>query len=753
MALKLAAVGCWQSMRVHMSNPARHRVSFHILWISIVLGSVLLVALVACVSWMSREIDAAAVNEQRSAIRTYLEDAGRRIQLDQSTAASRNDGVFYSTHGRYAWVPKGMAEWVSGEFGHDRVYVVYEDGSVLQASADGQPLPSEILVGDQEAIALLARQLRLGLQSPATAASADACCFALRRLADGGVAFVSVRPLASFAGPDDPSQNLLLLASVVELNDAALATIAQSLGLTGLRTAEAMRSAATLALYDEHDRPLTYIQWTPPTPAAKLIQQVALPAAMSFILVGACIFFLLAWLRRTSIRLENSESQANFLSLHDALTGAANRSLFERRLREALDYRTLADTKILLISIDLDRFKEANDNYGHAAGDEILKEIGRRLLVELPEEATFARLGGDEFAVVQPGIVSDGHARWICQRLMQALSEPIALSSGTISVTVSMGYAVESPLEISAGELARRADVALYRSKGEGRDQCTLYQPIMDADRRERLTLEVELRNAVLQEELFLAYQPIFSTATRAIVGAEALLRWQHPIRGPISPEMFIPVAEETGLIDQIGMWVLRQACTLAKEIDLPWVSVNVSPVQFRRPDLAGEILHVLQQIGLEPHRLELEITEGVLLRDSADTQTTLTRLRSAGVRISIDDFGAGYASIGYLRNYEIDKIKIDRSFIQGLGQDPTLLHIVRAMVEMARGLGLSITAEGVEDEAQRQQLAVVGCTQLQGFLLSKPVPGPALATMSGRFEREPAGTPNTGGELAAQSR
>jgi diguanylate cyclase (GGDEF)-like protein len=728
-----------------MSTPtsAAHRVSFHIVWISVALGSLIAIALVLCASWMAREIDTAALNEQRSAVRTYIENAGRRIQLDQSTAASRADGVFYSAHGRFAWVPKGMADWVSAEFNHDRVYIFYLDGFVLQASAHGQLTTSEIDLTDRQAVASLVNQVRISLATPAIdQASSAACCFGIRRLEDGSVALISVRPLNSFTSADDFDRNPLLLASVVLFNDQALMAISQGLGLAGLRTTNVIRSAANVALLDDQNRPLAYVQWSLPAPAAKLIRQVALPAIMSLIVIGGCLFFLMAWLRRTSVRLENSQTQASFLAMHDTLTGAANRSLFDQRLREALHYRTLAETKILLIFIDLDRFKEVNDTYGHAAGDDLLREVGRRLLVELPEEATLARLGGDEFAIVQPGIVSDGHARWICQRLVQALSDPIALPAGQMNITVSVGFAVETPSTISSEELARRADVALYFSKTAGRNQCTLYQPAMDADRKERLTLQIELRNALLQDQLNLAYQPIFSATSGEIAGAEALLRWQHPVRGFVSPEFFVGLAEEIGLINELGMWVLRQACLLAKQINLPWIAVNLSPVQFQRAELADEILHALHNIGFAAERLELEITEGVLLQDSTQVQMTLSRLRAAGVRISIDDFGAGYASISYLRNYKIDKIKIDRSFIKELNEDPTLVHVVRAMVDMGRAMGLSVTAEGVEEDAQRRQLTEMGCTHLQGYLLSRPISAQALSQLSGEFENTPSVKP-----------
>ncbi|WP_354041951.1 bifunctional diguanylate cyclase/phosphodiesterase [Devosia sp. UYZn731] len=691
---------------------------------------------------MAREIDSAALNEQKSAVTSNIEDTGQRIQLEQSTAANRADRVFYSTHGRFAWVPNGLAEWISRQFNHDRVYVYYLDGSVLQASSHGQQSNSEILPSDREAVTLLSEQVGASLSQPAIEGQpSSTCCFGFRRLEDGSLAFISVRPLDSFASAADFSSNPLLLASVVLLNEQAMNPISQRFGIPGIRAVGGSLSSATVALRDEQDRPLAYIQWSPPAPAARLFQQVALPAIMSILLIGGCIFVLLAWLRRTSLSLESSQTRASFLSMHDALTGAANRVLFEQSLREALHYQTLSESKVLLISVDLDRFKEVNDTFGHAAGDELLREVGRRLMVELPEEATLARLGGDEFAVVQPGIVSDGHARWICQRLLLALSDPFALSTGTMSITVSMGFAIETPSSTSPQELARRADVALYHSKNEGRNRCTLYEPAMDADRKERLTLEIELRNALVQDELQLAYQPIFSASGGEIVGAEALCRWQHPVRGAVSPEFFIALAEETGIIDELGMWVLRRACGLAKQIGLPWIAVNVSPVQFNRAGLAEQILQILHEIGFEADRLELEITEGVLLQRSAQVQETLSKLRDAGVRIAIDDFGAGYASISYLRNYRIDKIKIDRAFIKSLNDDPSLLHIVRAMIDMGKAMGLSVTAEGVEDEAQRRALTAMGCTHLQGFLLSRPLSADSLVQLLA----EPGSMPSAG--------
>jgi len=706
------------------------RVSFHIAWISFAFASFIAVALVLAASWMAREVDTAALNEQKAAVVSDLSNLGRRVQVEQSTASNRKDGVFYSDHSNSAWVPKTLAEWVSQEFRHDRTYIFYQGGSVLQASADGLKVGSEIRAVDSEAITSIASQAQADKTRDAdTSWSVNSCCIGIRKLGDGSIALVSVRSLDRFSMTKfAASEPLLLLASVILLDDQAMTTMSERLGLQGLQIATSSGSEATVPLVDGQGKQLALLQWNAPEPAAALFQRIALPTSLVLVVVGSCLFFLLAWLRRVSLRLERSQKQANFLALHDTLTGLPNRLMFEQRLREAFQYRTLAETKVLLIAVDLDRFKDVNDTHGHGAGDELLQNVARRLLTELPEEATLCRLGGDEFAIVQPGIVSDGHARWICQRLMQALSHPISLGTSMVTATVSMGFAVEPPSSVTPPELIRRADIALYVSKTEGRNRYTLYDPNMDAARKERLTLGVELRNALLQDQLSLAYQPIFNAQDNRICGVEALLRWQHPERGAVSPELFIGVAEESGFIHELGMWVLRQACLFAAKAELPWVAVNVSPVQFSRERFADEILATLKALDFEPSKLEVEITEGVLLQSSPQIQSALTKLRHAGVRIAIDDFGAGYASISYLRSYPIDKIKIDRSLIAQFCQDKSLRHIVRAIIEMGKAMNFTITAEGVEYAEQREVLAGMGCNQLQGYLLSRPLKEVQLA-------------------------
>jgi diguanylate cyclase (GGDEF)-like protein len=442
----------------------------------------------------------------------------------------------------------------------------------------------------------------------------------------------------------------------------------------------------------------------------------------------------LAWLHRTTAQLETSQAQSGFLAFHDPLTGAANRALFEAKLAEALRYHSLAETKVALISIDLYNFMVLNDSLGHVAGDLLIQKVVDRLSYALPEEATLARLGGDEFALVQPGIVSEGHARWICQDLLSVFDDPFDLGGRRVAATASFGVALEQGDLITPEELLRRADLALYAAKANGRSRIEYYNDDLDRERRLRRSIEVDLRDALIAGKgLFLQYQPIFDAQTGSVAGAEALVRWSHPTLGLLSPDRFIDIAEQSGVISTLGLWVLEEACRVAAEIGLPSIAVNVSPLQFRSDTLHGDVMAVLARHGLAASRLELEITEGVLLQNSSLVGSTLRQLRDSGVRIALDDFGTGYASISYLRTYPVDKLKIDRSFVTLLCTDPAIRSIVRSIVEMGKALEMTITAEGVEDEDQQRVLTQLGCTYLQGYLLSRPVSSEQLEVLRGR--------------------
>ncbi len=419
-----------------------------------------------------------------------------------------------------------------------------------------------------------------------------------------------------------------------------------------------------------------------------------------------------------------AEARIIYMARHDALTGLANRTLFHERLEEAIGRVRRGRAMIAIHCLDLDRFKEVNDTLGHPAGDKLLVAAASRLRSCVRESEVVARLGGDEFAILQLGLKGPHEASALAERIEKVMSEPYEIDGREILTGASAGVALAPADGESADQLLKNADMALYQAKESGRNTFRFFEPSMDARLRARQRLERDLRNALHNGEFELFYQPLVSFKTGAISGFEALLRWRSPERGLVSPAEFIPLAEETGLIVPLGEWVLRQAC--AEAVKWPGdlrIAVNLSPVQFKKGNLPQVVCSTLASAGLLPERLELEITESVLLEESKSNLATLRHLRALGVAISMDDFGTGYSSLSYLRSFPFDKIKIDRSFVAGLTENGECKAIVRAITRLALNLGIPTLAEGVETEAQRELLRHEGCAEMQGYVFCKPVP------------------------------
>jgi len=425
-----------------------------------------------------------------------------------------------------------------------------------------------------------------------------------------------------------------------------------------------------------------------------------------------------------------------YMAHHDVLTDLANRALLRERLERALASRR-KDACVAVLCLDLDRFKEVNDTLGHAFGDGLLKSVAQRLRSYVRDTDTIARLGGDEFAIVQLAAEQPKDATVLAGRLLDALSAPYDIDGHQILVGTSIGISVSPTDGTDADRLLRNSDLALYRAKGEGRGTYRFFEPGMDARMKARRELEADLRNAVGNAELELHYQPVIDMQRNEVTGLEALLRWNHPARGRISPADFIPLAEDTGLIVPIGEWALRSAC--AEAVTWPAhikVAVNLSSIQFKDHKLVASVFSTLAQTGLDPSRLELEITESVFLQDSDATLAILHQLRGSGVRISLDDFGTGYSSLGYLRSFPFDKIKIDQSFVRDMNDNGQALAIVHAITGLGSALGMSTTAEGVETWEQLERLRAQGCDEVQGFYFSPPKPAadiPALISSLGK--------------------
>lgn len=426
-------------------------------------------------------------------------------------------------------------------------------------------------------------------------------------------------------------------------------------------------------------------------------------------------------LRAAILRLQASEAQANHLAFHDLLTGLPNRAKFNdhfvRALAAARRGRSCA-----LILLDLDRFKHVNDHFGHLAGDALIQEFAHRLDSLLGERDMVARLGGDEFAVLVDGVRDTADADLFCERIRRAVDRPFQVLGNQAHVGVSMGVVIAPLSGTERTELLRKADIALYAAKGAGRDRHRHFNHEMDAGVRLRAEIEEDLREALANNTgLHMAYQPLVNDHGR-VIGVEALLRWEHPQRGTISPAQLIPIAEETGLIGPLGDWILEQACRASLGWPDLFVAVNFSPVQFRSPQFADRVIGIVAACGADPRRIEIEVTEGVLIDDDENVRGALRRFRAAGLRIALDDFGTGYSSLSYLRRFDVDKIKIDRSFIQHLGQAADSAAIITAVITLGHAMGLTVTAEGVETDEQLRFLQQSGCNELQGYYFSAPV-------------------------------
>jgi diguanylate cyclase len=437
---------------------------------------------------------------------------------------------------------------------------------------------------------------------------------------------------------------------------------------------------------------------------------------------------------------KRSEERIQFLAHHDALTRLPNRVLFRDRLERALARANRSGETLAVLSLDLDRFKEINDCLGHPTGDDLLVAVAERLSSCLREVDTVARLGGDEFAIIQIGSRQPEGAATLARRVLDALAPPFDLGEHHCTTGASIGIAITPDGGDDPDRLLKNSDIALYRAKAETRSGFVFFEEEMNAGLQTRRALEQTLRRALDFNEFELHYQPQVDLETRATVGFEALLRWRHPDGHLVSPAEFVPVAEETGLILRLGAWVLRQACEQAvRWPGQPKIAVNLSPVQFKHGDLVALVADALAESGLEPGRLELEITESVILHDTDATLVTLQRLKALGVHIAMDDFGTGYSSLSHLRKFPFNRIKIDRSFIQDVVDNTGDAAIVRAVIDLGRSLGMSVTAEGVETEHQLEYLTAESCNQAQGYHLGRPVAMNALTETLFAEEPRPA--------------
>jgi len=480
-------------------------------------------------------------------------------------------------------------------------------------------------------------------------------------------------------------------------------------------------------------------------PLALLVIFIAFAASqqtLDMLLILSALFFSIGvvWhTRRTVERFAQSEAQAKRLAGHDILSGLPNRFLFNELIDAEIGRCARNKNSFALFYLDLDRFKEINDTFGHDAGDQLIIAITMRIARILRDNDRIARLGGDEFGILQSGVKDPRESAALAQRIFEAISEPFDLGDRQIFASISIGIAFCPQDAEDRNGIMNLADLALYRSKQEGRNRYSFFEPRMGEHLRMRKTIEDELRQALLCDGLSVEYQPVICNETKTMAGVESLVRWNHPAHGFLSPESFIGLAEERGLIVPLGEWVLRRACRDALNWPNLRVAVNVSPIQFRHKGFVQSVSDILRETGLEPHRLELELTEGVVIEDAEQAENSIIELRALGIRMVLDDFGTGYSSLIYLRRFAFDKIKIDKSFLQYLELSGESAIILQSMVQLGRALGLTVNAEGVETPEQVAFLTGLGCNEMQGFLFSASISADEVTRLQNKvFETGP---------------
>jgi diguanylate cyclase (GGDEF)-like protein len=749
-----------------------------------------LVGAVYAIQWATHRSDEASVAQQRRMMEVAIDSTvastaaqQRSVALWRPLAVQLQRPVLDA-----AFLDENIGGWLHAMFGHDRTYIVDAAGVPVYANIDGQrPSPEQLATAASDVKPLLDSLKRAAAVMPRHSAPSATGGGTADQIADlmliqsrpAVVALSRVPPLdegqqrdrrgalsgaqpapgggpSPSAAPPERSASRhanFSILNVVFLDDAYLADLSERTLLRDLRfvgngdTAAPRDDEARFALPARDGRALGELVWRAELPGTEMRAAIA-PAALAVLAIVMGIFGVMTrqlWrsscnLLQTLRELRASEAQAQHLAFHDVLTGLPNRAMFDERLGLAMAHAMRTRTRMAVLIMDLDRFKQVNDTMGHHAGDVLIREIAARISADMREGDTVARVGGDEFMIILNDVGGERDTEAYCERLLNAVRRPFNLLGSQIVSSATIGFALAPDDATDRGELVRRADIALYAAKSAGRDTWRHFDQAMDDTVKLRNAVANDLRAALAQgRDLRVVYQPQVDGTGRRVVGLEALLRWKHPTRGAIRPDEFIPIAEETGLIGPLGEWVFREACRTARRWPALFMAVNVSPIQFRNPTLAERLIGIAREEQCDPSGMEIEITEGLLLEDDEGVRAALAALRRAGFKIALDDFGTGYSSLSYLQRFPVDKIKIDRSFTQSLNASADAPVIIESVIGLGRAMGLTVTAEGVETPEQMNALVAAGCTELQGYLFSHPHPEGQLGEAITKLERQPA--------------
>jgi len=713
--------------------------------------AVAIVCIVVAVLSSARRADEVAVGHEQQMLDATVASFGQRL-LHDLESITRSDGAVHNIGDTFNldWAQQHIGAWFDSVADNDAVIIFDAAGAPLYVVGPSKSRPAQWLDSVQSDLATVRATMRGdgvagGLRLDKAAKGNHAGVAVLRRLL-GRPAIIAASVIAR---TQDSAVDHPVAMSVKFVDGNLLAAFAGQLRLANLRLlgddappdgdfVDQVRAADGSAVAS--------FAWTPKRPGSDIVRSVApfiTVALAGFALLAA---FVLRYMRRTAAAIAAGETRLRFLAMHDPLCGLPNRIYFGERLEATIAEVRTGGGNAAVFCIDLDHFKDVNDTLGHNIGDELIRNVTLRLSNTLRGGDLVARLGGDEFAVISQIAEEPERVLTLSQRIIKAISAPYSVSGHNISIGASIGIAVIDRNCAGAADIMRYADMALYRAKNEGRNRACIYDAEMDAALSNRKLLEGDLRDAIASNGLRVAYQPIVDKTGEKMMGVEALCRWTHPTRGDISPAEFIALAEHSGCIIELGAFVLRQACLDGNAWPQLSLAVNVSPLQFRRAEFVDQVERILEETGFDPTRLELELTESVLLGNVDSAEAAMLRLKALGVRIALDDFGTGYSSLLYLRRYPFDKLKIDRSFVHSIEIAPDAAAIVHAVVGLGRGLGMKVTAEGVETADQHLFLRAAGVHFMQGYRFGAAMPA---AEISKRLSENAGDTPERSAALA----
>ncbi|WP_420414672.1 putative bifunctional diguanylate cyclase/phosphodiesterase [Roseibium sp.] len=721
------------------------------------------VSIFVLMHWSARISDGSAKQSQLQLISGALQLVADDIAKQQSGVVTW-DAAFYIANARHLdkeWVFDNITHWLYANHGFTKSAIVgtdHEIRSVYSHDQNNSWLTPDILAQLTPAIAKArARYITSFKKTPSGLYSFEPSQRDKRySIYETGILTLNGEPhLFSAAAIARQLQSVIalrvppaVLISLTPLRGEKMAEITHMTRLDGFVLANNQNSREGIGQYllrAPTGKAVGVIAWPVGRPGTQMLKRINPFLSVAAFMIAAVVIVVAIATRHMTKRLAISESRAVHTSRHDALSELPNRTHFHRLLSDELEKSKEDGSNTAIVYIDLDHFKDINDTLGHSAGDQVIIAIAKRLKHVLMDNGIVARISGDEFAMVVPNCKSDEWLDYILDQIQDEIAQPIKIGARELHATLSIGAAIAPRDGLDPDDLLRKADIALYDAKANGRNRRSFFEPNMEDQVQSKDKLSRELRLALKNDELSLAYQPQSDTAAQRIVSVEALARWTKEDGTVVSPAQFIPVAEETGLINDIGLWVLNKACAKAHDWPDIIMSVNVSPNQFKHPRFVEKIMAILAANNLPPQRLEIEVTESVFAGRNDTVLKALRRLKNLGIKVALDDFGSGYSSLSYLRRFPFDTLKVDRDFLSDMNGNPEAEAIVVSIIQLGKALGMTIVAEGIETIEQIRFLQAHGCHRMQGYFISKPLGEKELARFLDDFKAENAGNVGPG--------